>query len=103
MLVRREATSTRHGATRAQEKVYPGVREIVEKVSSSTFKVRDLADHRAVMLFTQPLHASRLVQVDLPEVELHPSQPRRWLMRAKKHNHGMSTQWRGSQLTVEFR
>ena len=83
VLVRREATSTRHGATRFQEKVYPDVYEIHEKISPSTFRVRDLADRRAVLPFGQPLHASRLVRVDLPEVDLRPSQPRRMLMRSK--------------------
>ena len=82
-LVRREATSTRYGATRFQEKVYNDVYEVYEKSSPSTFRVRDLADHRAVLPFGQPLHASRLVKIDLPEVELKPGQPRRMLMKTR--------------------
>ena len=83
MLVRREPTAARQGPTRFQERVYPGVYEIIEKVSPSTFRVRDLADHRAVVSFEQPLHASRLIQLDLPEVELSPSQPRKISMRTR--------------------
>mgnify|MGYP003333791044 CR=1 FL=1 len=83
VLVRREATASRHGATRFQEKVYSNVYEIYEKISPGTFRVRDLADHRAVLPFGQPLHASRLVKIDLPEVELSAGQPRRMLMRMR--------------------
>ena len=83
VLVRREPTAARQGPTRFQERVYPGIYEIMEKVSPSTFRVRDLADHRAVVGFDQPLHASRLIKLDLPEVELSPSQPRRLLMRTR--------------------
>ena len=54
---------------------------IKRKVSPTTFVVEDLVDKDLVPGFTQPLHAERLVKLDMPELELSPDQPRRLELR----------------------
>ena len=43
--------------------------------------VEDLVDKEYVPKFHQPLHAERLVRLDMPELGLEPGQPRRLEMR----------------------
>ena len=81
VLVRREATVRREGPTRFQSRVYPGVYVIKRKVSPTTFVVEDLADKEKPPAFHQPLHAERLVKLDMPELGLSPDQPRRLELR----------------------
>ena len=38
-------------------------------------------DKTQVPTFTQPLHAERLIRLDMPELELDPGQPRRLELR----------------------
>ena len=55
---------------------------IRRKVGPSTFFVEDLVDKTADLKgIKQPIHAERLVRLDMPELELHPGQPRRLEMR----------------------
>ena len=61
--------------------MYEGVFVIVRKVGEVTFYVEDLVDKDRVLLFTQPLHAARLIKLDMPELELRGDQPRRLEMR----------------------
>ena len=84
VLVRREPTVERKGPTRFQERVYDGVFVIKNKISPTTFEVEDLADKAMTIPFTQPLHAERLVKLDMPELELSPTQPRRLEMRERE-------------------
>ena len=84
VLVRREPTVERAGPTRFQERVYDGVFVIKNKISPTTFEVEDLADKAMTIPFTQPLHAERLVKLDMPELELSPTQPRRLEMRERE-------------------
>ena len=77
VLVRRESTVERKGPTRFQSRVYGGTFVIKRKVSPTTFVVEDLVDKEYVPKFRQPLHAERLVRLDMPELGLEPGQPRR--------------------------
>ena len=81
VLVRREHTAERKGPTRFQSRVYDGIFVIKTKVSASTYIVEDLVDKEYVPKFHQPLHAERLVMLDMPELGLDPRQPRRLEMR----------------------
>ena len=54
---------------------------IKRKISETTFVVEDLVDKSAKLEFRQPIHAERLVRLDMPELELSPDQPRRLEMR----------------------
>ena len=81
VLARREATADRKGPTRFQSRVYDGIFVIKRKVSPTTFVVEDLVDKEYVPKFSQPLHAERLVRLDMPELGLEPGQPRRLEMR----------------------
>ena len=76
VLVRREPTVSREGPTRFQERVYDGVFRVSKKISDTTYHVEDLVDKDRVLQFKQPLHAERLVKVDMPELDLAPGQPR---------------------------
>ena len=55
---------------------------ISKKISPSTFVVEDLVDKDVVPSFAQPLHAERLVWLDMPELDLQPGQPRRLELRS---------------------
>ena len=81
VLVRREHTAKREGPTRFQSRVYDGIYVITRKVSPSTFVVGDLVDREFVAPFKQPLHAERLVRLDMPELGLEPGQPRKLELR----------------------
>jgi hypothetical protein len=81
VLVRREATADRKGPTRFQSRVYDGIYVIKKKVSPTTYVVEDLVDKEYVPKFSQPLHAERLVRLDMPELGLEAGQPRRLEMR----------------------
>ena len=81
VLVRRPATVERKGPTRFQERAYPEIYVIKSKVSPTTFVVRDLVDEDRPIPFTQPLHADRLVKLDMPELTLEPGQPRHLQLR----------------------
>ena len=83
VLVKRENTpeSQRKGPTRFTQRVYPGTFVIKRKISPSTFVVEDLVDKEFVPSFRQPVHAERLIKLDMPELALQPGQPRRLEMR----------------------
>ena len=74
----------RKGPTRFHERVYDGIYVIVKKVSPTTFVVEDLVDKSFDPPFLQPLHAERLVKLDMPELELRPDQPRRVEIRERE-------------------
>ena len=81
VLVQREATADRKGPTRFQSRVHDGIYVIKRKVSPTAFVVEDLVDKEYVPKFSQPLHAERLVRLDMPELGLESGQPRRLEMR----------------------
>ena len=81
VLVRREATVRREGPTRFQSRVYEGVYKVLKKISPTTYTVGDLNDAEYVPPFKQPLHAERLIKLDMPELELQPGQPRKLELR----------------------
>ena len=54
---------------------------IKRKVSPTTFVVEDLVDKEFFPKFHQPLHAERLVKLDMPALGLEPGQPRRLELR----------------------
>jgi hypothetical protein len=76
VLVRREATAGRKGPLRFQSRTYPQLYRIRKKSDKLTFKVESVVSSSAPVPFTQPLHASRLVKIDLPLVDLEPRQLR---------------------------
>ena len=84
VLVRREPTVERKGPTRFQGKTYPGIFVVAKKTSSTTYTVADLVDKSLVIPFKQPIHAERLIKLDMPELELRAGQPRRLEMREKE-------------------
>jgi hypothetical protein len=55
----------------------PGIYKIHTKISPTTFKVVDFADPSRDLQFDQPVHANRLIRLDLPELELMLDQPQR--------------------------
>ena len=78
VLVKRPPAAAAYGGPiRFRPKTYPGVYKISVKISPTTYKVADLADPTARVTFGQPIHADRLIKLDLPELELMPDQPRR--------------------------
>ena len=79
VLARREPTVKREGPTRS----YPGIFVVKKKISPTTLVVEDLVDKSFVPSFTQPLHAERLIKLDMPVLDLQPNQPRRLEMREK--------------------
>jgi len=76
VLVRREATAGRKGPLRFQSRTYPQLYRVRKKSDKLTFKVESVVSSSAPVPFTQPLHALRLVKIDLPLVELEPRQLR---------------------------
>ena len=81
VLVRREATVERKGPTRFQERVYEGIFRVVRRASPGAFWVEDLVDKTKSVPFRQPVHAERLVKLDMPELELRADQPRKLEVR----------------------
>ena len=63
--------------TRFASKVYPGTYVIVSKLGPNTFNVGDLVDKDYVPTFRNPVNADRLIKLDMPELELEASQPRK--------------------------
>ena len=56
---------------------------MIKRKVNSTYVVEDLVDKQAVPPFRQPVHAERLIKLDMPELELSADQPRRLEMREK--------------------
>ena len=77
VLVRRDALSTRTGPLRFQPRTYPDLYRVRKKICRRTFVVGLLTDPGAAVSFKQPVHAERLVKMDLPALGLDPGQPRR--------------------------
>ena len=82
MLVKRPPKAGGYeGPIRFRPSTYPGVYKIHTKISPTTVKVVDFADPSRDLQFGQPLHADRLIRLDLPELELMPDQPRKLEMQ----------------------
>ena len=81
VLVRREQIGPSAGPTRFHERVYPNVYVLKTKIAPTTYEVEDLVDKSSPVSFVNPVHAERLVKLDMPELELSPSQPRKLEMR----------------------
>ena len=77
VLVRREPTVRREGPLRFQSRVYPEVYKIKKKIARHTFVVESIVQPQLEPCFLQPLHAERLVRIDMPELELDANQCRR--------------------------
>ena len=84
VLVRREPTVERAGPTRFRQRVGDGIFVIKNKVSPTTFEAEDLAGKAMTIPFTKPIHAERLVKLDMPELDLNPAQPPRIGMRERE-------------------
>ena len=56
----------------------------VRRASPGAFWVEDLVDKTKSVPFRQPVHAERLVKLDMPELELRADQPRRLEMRTSE-------------------
>ncbi len=78
-----DPTAERVGASRFQPRVYPGVYRLKRKVDRHTFYVEDAADPTAKLGILQPVNASRLVRLDMPELALSEAQPRRLEIRRR--------------------
>ncbi len=76
VLVKREPTIRRDGPLRFQSRVYPETYKISRKVGRLTFEVASITDPSEGVPFLNPLHAERLVKLDMPELELDPRQSR---------------------------
>ena len=76
VLVKRSpAASGYEGPVRFRLSTYPGIFNVHVKISPIAFKVVDFADPNRELQFSQPLHADRLIRLDLPQLELMPDQP----------------------------
>ena len=78
VLLLTENKPDRGGGRRFLRRTYPQIFRIRKKIGKSTFIVEDLADPGAKLRLRQPVHAERLVKVDLPELDL-PDDSRRLL------------------------
>ncbi len=76
VLVKKEPTIKRDGPSRFQSRVYPETYKIAKKVGRLTFEVVSITDPTDGVPFLNPLHAERLVKLDMPELELDPRQSR---------------------------
>ena len=76
VLVTRETSVRREGATRFQDKTYPEIFRI-KKGFQHTFWVEYVGKKDETPPFKQPLPAARLIKLDLPRLDLDPNQPRR--------------------------
>ena len=76
VLITRETSVRREGATRFQEKTYPEIFRI-KKGLQHTFWVEYVGKRDETPPFKQPLPAARLIKLDLPRLELDPDQPRK--------------------------
>ena len=78
VLVKRERDYEHASApTRFASKVYPGTYVVKTKIGPNSFHVEDLVDKDFVPPFRNPVNADRLIKLDMPELELDPSQPRK--------------------------
>jgi hypothetical protein len=68
---------SREGPLRFQPRTYPDVYRVSKKLGRNTFTVRSLTDPSEETVFSQPLHADRLVKIDMPELDLDPNQLRK--------------------------
>ena len=59
-----------------QSRVHPDVYKIKKKIGRLTFEVEDLTDPNQPLPFKTPLHAEHLVKLDMPELDLDPTQTR---------------------------
>jgi hypothetical protein len=75
VLIKREPTARREGPLRFQDRAYPHVYKIVDSIGD-TFKVACWHDPLRPVPVKNPIHADRLVKLDMPELELRPDQPR---------------------------
>ena len=62
---------------RFQQRTYPDLYRVSKKVGANTVVVESVTDRTAAVPVLQPSHTDRLVKVDLPELALDPSSPRR--------------------------
>ena len=67
VLVRREQTVEQNGPTRFQESVLDGIFVIKRKVGQNTLVAEDLVDKSRPINLVQPLHADRLMKLEMPE------------------------------------
>ena len=78
VLVKREKDYEHVAApTRFISKVYPGTYVVRTKLGPNSFNVEDLVDKDFVPPFRNPVNADRLIKLDMPELELDASQPRK--------------------------
>ena len=75
--IRREASVRREGPLRFQQRTYPELYRVSKKIGTHTVTVEPVTDRTAAVPVLQPINADRLVKVDLPELTLDPSSPRR--------------------------
>ena len=101
VLVRREKTSARPVPLRFQPRCYPGVYRVKRKIDRHTFTVMDLADPRAELPFKQPINAERLVNLDMPELDLDGRQNRK--LEIQESNDGPWTPFEIERFAVDGR
>ncbi len=102
VLIKKDPTAERVGALRFQPRVYPGVYRIKRKIDRHTY-VEDAADPTVKLSILQPVNASRLVRLDMPELALSESQPRRLEIRRRDGDDWMTCSVELGQLAREAR
>ena len=70
VLVRSDPTARREGPLRFQARVRDELYRISRKIDRHTFHVEKLTRPAEPVGFTQPIHADRLIKLDLPELPL---------------------------------
>ena len=70
VLVRVPATTRREGPLRFQSRVLPDTYRVCRRIAANTFMVESVVDPGRETSFVQPIHAERLVKLDMPELQL---------------------------------
>ena len=72
----REPTVRREVPLRFQSRIHPEVYKIRRKIGRHTFEVEDLTNPTDPLPFATPINSERLVKLDMPELDLDPTQTR---------------------------
>jgi hypothetical protein len=76
VLIRVPPTVRLVGPLRFQRKTLPDVYRLTKKITRNTFDVEAITAPGAPVSFVTPIHAERLVKLDMPELDLRPNQER---------------------------
>jgi len=76
VLIKTDPSVGRAGPLRFQPRVHPNIYRIKRQVQRHTFEIECVHDPSEVINFLQPIHADRIIVLDMPELDLTPDQRR---------------------------